>query len=202
MKRVVRILLLLIAFGLFALASVGWARSYRGDFLAARSDDVFPDHVTTTSLLIRTSHGGVYIGRVIIITDWPEVVRDITTNPPPRFKWATYNQPVPQPYPFMNPAPPETSFGRRFGFEYSSRPSGTPTKYGAGWNTSITLPFWFINAVLGLVVTAAGLRVARLFRASKAGKCPACGYDLRATPDQCPECGLLAPQSSTKNRSK
>lgn len=34
----------------------------------------------------------------------------------------------------------------------------------------------------------------RRARGSDPGRCPACGYDLRATPDRCPECGAGRPR--------
>jgi 4-amino-4-deoxy-L-arabinose transferase-like glycosyltransferase len=45
-----------------------------------------------------------------------------------------------------------------------------------------------------LFVVLPALYVRRLLRARHgAGRCAACGYDLRATPGRCPECGAVPP---------
>jgi hypothetical protein len=57
-------------------------------------------------------------------------------------------------------------------------------------------PLWVVALVTGaspLASIAMALRrYIKFRRASREGLCMKCGYDLRATPDRCPECGYLA----------
>jgi hypothetical protein len=48
--------------------------------------------------------------------------------------------------------------------------------------------FYWCYAAVGLLM---GLHVATLRPERRPGVCEVCGYDLRATPDRCPECGTL-----------
>ena len=55
-----------------------------------------------------------------------------------------------------------------------------------------TVSYWPLIATLGLVAWVAG-RSSRLgHRRARRGLCVACGYDIRATPQRCPECGLVS----------
>jgi hypothetical protein len=57
---------------------------------------------------------------------------------------------------------------------------------------SVTVEDWVLAVLFGVLpaLWAAGLS-RKLYRRSRlsASQCPSCGYDLRATPDRCPECG-------------
>lgn len=50
-------------------------------------------------------------------------------------------------------------------------------------------PYWLALAVAALLPVARLSAYLRRSRCRRLGRCPRCGYDLRATPDRCPECG-------------
>ncbi|SRR5258706_2219021 len=67
-----------------------------------------------------------------------------------------------------------------------------PTAFSA-----IGIPCWMLATALGLIpALMAALRICRIWRTRlQPGLCANCGYDMRATPDRCPECGLAPAQS-------
>jgi hypothetical protein len=58
--------------------------------------------------------------------------------------------------------------------------------------TVISVPFWAVAVVTVTMPLFALRRRVRDRRLIREGRCRACGYDLRATPGRCPECGAMA----------
>jgi hypothetical protein len=78
----------------------------------------------------------------------------------------------------------------RFGFGFARvkpESSGIP---GAG-GVVITVPHWLLILSASIWPATRAVRGAQGSLRSRRGFCPTCGYDLRATPDRCPECGEL-----------
>lgn len=61
-----------------------------------------------------------------------------------------------------------------------------------GWE--VFVPMGFVVTITA-VLPALGLRRFVRHRRTPRGFCRVCGYDLRATPDRCPECGTAQPPS-------
>jgi hypothetical protein len=93
---------------------------------------------------------------------------------------------------------PLTDRIERRSFEWRRTPRSLDVQFSATrFGGELPVPYWLICLVLLLPL---GIRFRRpVLRCVSSeyrererrsfGLCPACGYDLRATPDRCPECG-------------
>jgi hypothetical protein len=135
--------------------------------------------------------------------NWPlPPVAKLQRNPW-QFKSGIY-KPVPTPAPAapttVNELPPWSSLNNKprprtiwnqLGFELEYHPH-TLSLDGASGHMSITFPHWFL-VLLSMMLPVLWLRTNRRnTKRHRFGLCVTCGYDLRESPDRCPECGAVS----------
>ena len=81
------------------------------------------------------------------------------------------------------------------GFRFTSYARPAPPPYGGSTHgIYVVFPYWFLALLTGspflLRLTQLTARAVRKRHRRTRGLCHRCGFDLRASPDRCPECGL------------
>ena len=178
MLNILTALSLLLCVAVVAL----WAWSYTG--------------MNSSDLSFRSHHVGAttYRGRVAV----GYARAPVLAGPPgqrPRWFWP----------PLVPPAGPPAGPWARLGFGRGTVGLGRPTPVlgdlpilGRVFTSTIDASYvqapWWSFALLAAAAPCAHVRRAWL-RRRRIGKglCPSCGYDLRASPGRCPECGGTAP---------
>ena len=85
-------------------------------------------------------------------------------------------------------------FSTQFGFERIIPGAGVE---GPSSGARLQFPLWVLFLFSSLVPAIQTMRwVARRRRTTRTPHCPACGYDMRANPARCSECGHLGAENS------
>jgi hypothetical protein len=171
MKRRLLNLLTLLSLLLCIAAAAVWVRGlWAGDVISRRAMTDDGIYTVITEWTFETANGDVQLDH-----SWQKLpTKDAG------FAWphgATWDRVV---------FDPVRTWWTRFAFgsEFGGDPSNSVASY------RVEFPFWLPVVVFGL---GPARWLFRGLRRRPPGRCPVCGYDLRATPDRCPECGKEAP---------
>ena len=202
MKR--RLLNLLTALSLLLCVAVCvlWVRSYWHRDSLYR-EEMSPGGLAWTSKTFHSSSGmiwadiwrGSYLDRSIALYEWQMLQRfreqaalrvgDSATVRPGTW---TYSDVVPRPA-----VTPEESFGIHYVRTRDQiAPGITHFVFHAG------IPHGLVAALAMILPAVSTWSWLRRRHRRRGGLCPSCGYDLRATPGRCPECGAQPPPVASR----
>ena len=183
MKRRLLNLLTALSLLLCVAACVLWGRSYAADDVlwGDKATAVVPPAVDRRMFTAESGRGGLLLHTGRIITADPRIFAG-----PPTGRWVMQMRCAP-----LTSVPPRQTRHQWLGFAFDRR----HFKDALTANSSViaVIPYWFIAlgaAVLPAVYLRRRSSARRRLRASR-GQCLRCGYDLRASPDLCPECGAI-----------
>ena len=173
MRRKLFTFLSAVSLVLCAATTVLWGRSHRATEIVWRATAE-----EGTSVVISSSYG-----RIAFLRQW-----SFWGEAPKRWRYDTSPEPRDiskkrfRPEPLVNVA----------GFLWA-----TPGFNGSDYSIlcAASVPHWFVVAVTATLPACwllSAYRKRRREGRSKSGLCSGCGYDLRATPGRCPECGAIA----------
>jgi hypothetical protein len=177
MRRLLFILFTAMSLLVFLVATIHWMRTYwYVDFIAY-------DFETSPSHINRQVYCNFDSGTLSLAYRWESV--SPTWHSDGRFrvyesKWAL---PLHDDLDFK-PTPVPSFLGFRCSFV------GEPDSYGYSY---ANVPYWSVVLLLSVTPLWWLIRAVVHRRRRRIGLCSKCGYDLRASKDRCPECGMPIP---------
>lgn len=174
---------------LCAAIALLWLRSYWvSDDWSRDAYGLDSGRVFHKALLIRSGGGGLAVARKVYTNSAPSVVSRYVPAPA---GWldVTWSSNPSVNYPAGGPLLPTMSWSSRSGFGLfvdRQRSSG----YFGESGFALVVPDWSLLAAASTLPFVWLIRRGLAIRQkAMEGRCRRCGYDLRATPDRCPECG-------------
>jgi hypothetical protein len=176
----------------WAVACVLWVRSYGdSDTLAWYENEWHGTAVRCRAFGVSADSGGAMFFTMNRRADFAGDEARLATfrANSPTFRGFHHHRLAPCGYPHMDP---EYAGWRLLGFGYFAGTRNPPILSAADHDRFLVVPFWLAALLTGAVPAAWGWGQLRRNHRLQHGRCPACGYDLRATPGRCPECGTAA----------
>ena len=170
---------------------------FNGDLSRSRDDEIFAG---------TTYPGQIHVGEIFVqgdIGDWNPSYHKQDGDHAVHLSFD--RRPLKAKGPLQQRDQNQRNWINRLGFDFSGRilrgdlrPANLKG-IGVSRNWGLIFPIWSLVVLFSIMPLLGMFRVRRYLRARRrmrAGQCRRCGYDLRATPDRCPECGMAVKISS------